>query len=98
MPFTLFDHSTFEGVLWCFTEQERHLPQGEQYIHSYLVQDNIRICVTMHPRVAREIHSAVSLACDFTFKRVAGNTNEYAISGWSSRYQCRKFYHSYSLN
>jgi hypothetical protein len=75
--------------MWQATENERKLPAHERYIHSCHAIGDIKICVTVHPRLAKILHSVVSLCVDFTFKRVAGETNEYAIAGWSDRYQCR---------
>jgi hypothetical protein len=87
--------SQCKGVMWQATEKEQKLPEHERYIHSCHVVGNIKICVTVHPKLAEILHSVLYLCVDFTFKRVAGATNEYAIVGWSDRYQCRMSLNGY---
>jgi hypothetical protein len=70
-------------------EKEHKLPEIKRYIHSVIVQDDIKIAVTMHPRIIRHIHSCRFLAIDFTFKRVEGDTNEWEVASNLDRFHMR---------
>lgn len=71
------------------TEREAKLPIEKRYIHRCLFYGNTMVAVTMLPRLVRHIHSVQYLAIDYTFKRVAGDTDEWEIATVLERYKKR---------
>lgn len=71
-------------------ERESKLPAAQQYIHTITTKGDIKLAVTMHPVLANLIHSVNYLCIDFTFKRVAGEINEWEIAGFSECFKRRK--------
>lgn len=85
---SIVDIST--GVQYELTERESKLPLEKRYIHSVVFQDDIKLAVTMLPRLAHHIHSAQYLAIDYTFKRVHGDTDEWEVATFLERYKKRE--------
>jgi hypothetical protein len=46
---------------------------------------SLHILVTMIPALAQRIHKAREIVCDFTFKRVTGNINEWEVAIFMGR-------------
>jgi hypothetical protein len=44
------------------------------------MQGSLPILVTMLPGLARLVHTAREIVCDFTFKRVSGESNEREVA------------------
>jgi hypothetical protein len=71
------------------SEREHKLPPEKRYIHSVILQDDIKLAVTMLPDLVKHIHSVDYLAIDFTFKRVQGEINEWEVASMVERYRTR---------
>jgi hypothetical protein len=54
--------------------------EGQRYMWSLQTHDDLHILVTMLPALAKLIHKANEIVCDFTFKRVAGDINEWEVA------------------
>ncbi|KAH6869745.1 hypothetical protein BKA70DRAFT_1578636 [Coprinopsis sp. MPI-PUGE-AT-0042] len=72
----------WEGVQYEFETHQKALPVEERYIHSFTSSGDFRVTVTMHPGLVKYIHSVNHLQIDYTFKRVHGVFNEWAIVGF----------------
>lgn len=46
------------------------------------MEGTIKVVVTAHPILAALIHGARFLECDFTFKRMNGELNEWEVVIW----------------
>ena len=46
------------------------------------MEGSIKVVVTTHPILAALIHHARYLECDFTFKRMNGELNEWEVVIW----------------
>ncbi|KAG6807418.1 hypothetical protein H0H92_007610, partial [Tricholoma furcatifolium] len=63
-------------------EKDQWLPKEDRYLWHVRMDGSIKLAVTMHPTLARLIHTALSLECDYTFKRVHGDLNECEFVIW----------------
>jgi hypothetical protein len=77
------------GVQWQCAEYEHKLPADKRYIHSVVVQNGIKIAVTMLQGIVKYIHDVSYLAIDFTFKRIHGETNELNVATFLERFHTR---------
>jgi hypothetical protein len=77
------------GVQWQCSEHDYKLPTDKRYIHSIVMQDGIKIAVTMLHGIVQYIHDVSHLAIDFTFKRIHGETNELNVATFLERFQTR---------
>lgn len=55
-----------------------------------MIKGDVKLAVTMHPVVSKLLHSVSYLCIDYTFKRVAGELNEWEIAGFSERLKRRE--------
>lgn len=62
--------------------QDNTLPTEERYIHTVRQDDDASIMVAMVPYLASFVHSARFLVCDFTFKRITGDIDEWEVVMW----------------
>ena len=67
---------------------EQQTPE-EQYMWSLQTHNGLHILVTMLPGLANLIHTADEIVCDFTFKRVAGEINEWEVAIFPRRLRQR---------
>lgn len=78
-------------------ERESKLPKDRRYIHSMTelttVQggQKVKIVATGSASVLKDIHTCTFLAIDFTFKRIAGDTNEWEVASMLEKYSTRKY-------
>ncbi|PPQ98092.1 hypothetical protein CVT26_003262, partial [Gymnopilus dilepis] len=80
----------WKGVQHEFENVESFKPMHERYIHSVISKsDGVRLIVTMHPELVKHIHSVSYLVIDYTFKRIKGDLNEWAVVSMLERYQTR---------
>jgi len=85
------------GVMAQYKEDIKNKPPNEQYIqmmHSERSDDGsgeIEVVVTMHPELAKYIHTARYSAHDTTYKRIKGSHNEWEVVIWSERLKRRMF-------
>jgi hypothetical protein len=84
------------GVQYECDNTETELPKSERYIHAVTSKDGIRLVVTMHPEIVKYIHSVTYLVIDYTFKRIRGEFNEWAVASMLERFQTRRFLKSVS--
>lgn len=63
-------------------EQDLNSEANKRYIWSLHMRGPLKIVVTMHPFLAALIHTALFIVCDFTFKRVRGDLNEWEVAIW----------------
>ncbi|KAJ8514202.1 hypothetical protein ONZ45_g8232 [Pleurotus djamor] len=75
-----------EGNLWPGVSREYDIQQtldaDKRYMWSLRNTGTTKIAVALFPALARLIHSALYIACDFTFKRVRGELNEWEVALW----------------
>jgi hypothetical protein len=60
--------------------QDQDVAAEERYFWIYRMQGALPILVTMLPGLARLVHTAREIFCDFTFKRVSGESNEWEVA------------------
>ncbi|KAF9493072.1 hypothetical protein BDN71DRAFT_1508923 [Pleurotus eryngii] len=63
-------------------EQDLNSKANKRYIWSLRMHDPLKIVITMHLFLAALIHTALFIVCDFTFKRVRGDLNEWEVAIW----------------
>lgn len=86
------------GIIDQYDRDQKHLPLEHQYIRHIRMEGDIKVVVTMNTVLANLIHSVMYLVCDFTFKRVRGDLNEWEVAVWSNRLQQRESdYHGPNL-
>lgn len=76
------------GVLHEY-EKDCKLPPDKRYIHCVIMLGDVKIAVTMLPRIVKHIHTCRFLAIDFTFKRIEGETNEWEVASNLDRHHMR---------
>ncbi|KAJ7064494.1 hypothetical protein C8F01DRAFT_1080806 [Mycena amicta] len=79
----------WEGVLHHMTATQHALEEGDRYIYAAMSKDDFRLVVTMHPGLAKFIHRVTALFIDFTFKRIAGDMDEWEVAAFVDRYNQR---------
>jgi len=85
------------GIVDRYEKDLKTLNPEEQYIWHLRMEGNIKVVVTAHPTLAAFIHTARYLVCDYTFKRMNGELNEWEVAIWHAATNERKFLDS-SLN
>jgi hypothetical protein len=78
------------GVLAAYEKGEQ-LPKSERYFWHFQFTGESHILVTMLPDLAWLVHSALELACDFTFKWVEGNINKWEVAIFPRDWEQHKF-------
>ena len=68
----------WEGVNKAYHDDQEEQPENRYYWTLNMV-GSLHILVTMIPALAQHIHKAREIVCDFTFKRVTGNINEWEV-------------------
>jgi hypothetical protein len=67
-------------------EADQKQPSNEQYIRYLRMDaDGNKVVVTMNTVLANLTHEARYLVCDFTFKRVRGDLNEWEVVIWHEK-------------
>jgi hypothetical protein len=74
--------------------QQQDRPREERYIWVAQLLDDIKILVTMLPSLAFRLHEAQEIVCDFTFKRVFGEMNEWEVAIWDKALDMSSSYFS----
>jgi hypothetical protein len=90
----------FPGVKHKYKFEEPKLPKSDQYIHGFLsepaedsgIGDQVEVIVTMLPDLAKLIHHVHATLHDNTYKRVAGDFNEWEVVIWEASITRSKSY------
>lgn len=78
------------GIVDRYDKDIKNLKPDEQYIWHLRMEGNIKVVVTAHPTLAALIHGARYLVCDYTFKRMNGELNEWEVAIWHAATNERK--------
>ncbi|KAG6848485.1 hypothetical protein H0H93_016592 [Arthromyces matolae] len=73
--------SDWRGITDQF-EKDQQLSENKRYLWHILMTGKLKLVVTMNPALARLVHSAQFLQCDYTFKRVHGEFDELEFVIW----------------
>ena len=68
-------------------ERDQALPTSEQYLRHIRMESDVKVAVTMNSLLAQLVHRVQYLVCDFTFKRLRGELNEWEVAVWCERLQ-----------
>lgn len=68
------------------SKREHKLPPEKQYIRLVRFDGDSKIAIAMLHGIVKHIHQTNYLAIDFTYKRVAGSTDEWEIATMLPRY------------
>lgn len=60
--------------------EDQKLPDDKRYFWVLRMHGNVQLVVTSNPFLASLIHKALYLVCDFTFKRLQGELNEWEVA------------------
>lgn len=71
-----------EGVVDKYEQDLKSLKPEDQYIWHLRMEGTVKLIVTANPVLASLIHSAQYLVCDYTFKRMNGDLNEWEVAIW----------------
>ncbi|KAJ7314552.1 hypothetical protein DFH08DRAFT_821214 [Mycena albidolilacea] len=71
---TGFPGSTIQGVQHYMQTKDRALPVSKRYIHAAMFKGGFELVVTLHPQLAKFIHTVLALAIDYTSKRIEAHT------------------------
>jgi hypothetical protein len=89
------------GVVERYEQDLKNLKPADQYIWHLRMEGDTKLVVTMNPKLAALIHRELYLVCDYTFKRVHGQLNEWEVVIWHRATEQRElfildynFYHS----
>ncbi|KAF6745682.1 hypothetical protein DFP72DRAFT_973986 [Ephemerocybe angulata] len=84
------------GLDWNATvlemEREKEKAPDEVYIHSAVLIGGERVVMTGLRALLERIHYTLSLSCDISFKRTAGEFNEWKVTGFDIIYEMRITY------
>jgi hypothetical protein len=86
------------GIVDRYEKDLKTLKPEEQYIWHLRMEGNIKVVVTAHPTLAALIHGARYLICDYTFKRMNGELNEWEVAIWHAAINERRFLDSSFLS
>jgi len=78
------------GIVDQYEKDLKNLKPEEQYIWHLRMEGSIKVVVTAHPTLATLIHGARYLVCDYTFKRMNGELNEWEVAIWHGATNERK--------
>ncbi|KAJ7808799.1 hypothetical protein B0H14DRAFT_3881276 [Mycena olivaceomarginata] len=79
----------FSGVQHYMQTKDHTLPVSERYIHAAMSKGRFKLVVTLHPQLAKFIHSVLALAIGYTFKHIECDMDEWEVVGFSERFKCR---------
>lgn len=78
---------TYSSALFPYYQKEQLLPKEDRYLWAFRATGRHPLIVAMDPFLAEQIHDATSLACDFTYKRIHGELQEWEMAMYSHRFQ-----------
>jgi hypothetical protein len=83
---------TLAGLVAAFEVEQKIKPANisKRYIWALSMQDGIKVVVTMNVILASIMHDVLYLVCDFTFKRVLGELNEWEVTVFYQRQMKRR--------
>jgi hypothetical protein len=81
-------NNLFSGVIHLMQQDLTNLEAEERYIHAIATTlTGGKILFTANPFLLGRIHKAISIYVDTTFKRTAGEMNEWEIVMWDEEVQ-----------
>lgn len=86
------------GIVDRYDKDLKSLKPEDQYIWHLRMEGNIKVVVTAHPTLASLIHVARYIVCDYTFKRMNSDLNEWEVAIWHAATNERKHLDSSFLN
>ena len=78
------------GVVQHYEQDLKNLKPADQYIWHLRMEGDTKLVVTANPQLAALIHRELYLVCDYTFKRVHGQLNEWEVVIWHRATEQRK--------
>ncbi|KAG9041133.1 hypothetical protein FS837_012691 [Tulasnella sp. UAMH 9824] len=76
-------------ALWHQADLDSKVPKQERYIWKAMQEEDIKLCVTMEPYLAKTFVLETYAVMDFTFKRTHGELNEWEVVLWHPRHNMR---------
>jgi hypothetical protein len=71
-------------------QQDQTTDPEKRYFWALLSRNELHVLVTLVPSLAALIHTVNEVVCDFTFKRVLGDINEWEVAIFPHTWQQRE--------